>query len=1406
MAKKLLLLLLFCIATISSFSQDYVMASGSTGQCKYRVVLSKIGSSDYWYLYIDGNGAMGNYTPTSPAPWKGYGTARPIISEGVTTIGNFAFYGRTLTSINLPTSIVSIGINAFSDCTNLTSVILPENVTSIGSNAFSGCTKLRSITIPNGVTSIGDNAFAKCTGLSSLTIGNNLSSLNGFDFSHYTHLTTIDISNENAHYTSEEGILFNKEQTTLIRYPARKEGSSYRIPNSVTHIENGAFSNCINLTSIIIPNSVTSIGDKAFLDCTNLIDITLPNNITAIADNMFQNCMKLTTILLPNEITSIGKGAFSGCINLSNITIPDKVTAIADNTFHNCPQLTDFTISNTIISIGNSAFSGCTGLTSITIPGNIVNMGSNVFSDCINLTTANYNAVNCSMTGYSGIFPNCNNLNEINIGNEVLSIPENAFYGCTGLTSLTIPKNITSIGNHAFYNCSNLNTLFFNAINCNAANAGWTNINEVVIGNEVKIIPDYTFLNCTNLSSIILPNGITSIGTEAFRGCYQLKDIFVSWNIPLSVVESSFTGLSCSGITLHVPGGTAATYRKDRVWNMFNIPVELSELPCSEPLAYGSSRGFVWSICNNTLEIKGIGSIPDYTSGDTPWYSYRTSIKELMIGEDISSIGNYAFSGCNSLNYVIIPKSVATLGDYAFAGCSELSSITFQTEERIIVNGEGEEYEEYKVIVGIKSIGSYAFSGCPSLTSITIPQSVINILADTFENNSLSAIQVDTNNPNFTSEDGILLNKTKTSLIRFPSKKGNLGNILNSVTSIGEYAFSGCSHFTSIIIPNTITRIGRYAFKGCINLESMTLPLTPIREFNYFFGELFYSVNRITFSSISTYSIANYKQTHYVYNSCRYCYNGGRGYENFYYYVPSSLKSIYITDEADIPDNFFQNMNLKTVSIPAVKSIGNSAFSGCTLLKSISIPNSVTSIGNGAFNSCPLEEVITPIVSINAGFFTSRLQKLTITNVCTSISPGILSSCANLEELTLPFIGTNIYATGEAAVLGTLFGTSTSTTAITQYYGENSSDYGKFAIPTTLKKLTITRPAIQIGYGALYNCNMLKEVTIGSSITGLGQKALYGCNGLEHIYAHRALPPSANANTFEEVNKFACKLYVPADSKQYYSHDAAIGWKDFFFIEEESAIQIVALPVPFYGGEITGITQYNYEDEAIVTAHPNMKYNFKCWMEGENLVSTSTEYRFTVNGSRTLYAVFTPRENADENIQIRTETNSAFISWTAIEDAINYTLIIYSNKNRTQEITRLQLDAAGNVFRNTSRNLSCDIPDLELATTYYYSLLSYDANNYTLTISDGDFTTSAKVGIDTLFVNSLLHIFPNPVTESFTISNITESVEVKLFNISGKIVLQCTVAPNEAVSMAHLSEGIYILRVADKTVKIIKEK
>jgi hypothetical protein len=203
------------------------------------------------------------------------------IGNGVTSIGGFAFSGCTsLASITIPDSVTSIGYSAFNGCTSLTSVTIPDSVTSIGYYAFSGCTSLASITIPDSVTDIGYWAFSGCTSLASITIPDSVTHIWDGAFSGCTRLAAINVGTANSAYTSENGVLYDKNKQTLIQYPAAKSGASFTIPDSVRYIGKYAFSDFTS-PSITIPDTVWGIGYGAFSGCTGLTSVTFQGTISS---------------------------------------------------------------------------------------------------------------------------------------------------------------------------------------------------------------------------------------------------------------------------------------------------------------------------------------------------------------------------------------------------------------------------------------------------------------------------------------------------------------------------------------------------------------------------------------------------------------------------------------------------------------------------------------------------------------------------------------------------------------------------------------------------------------------------------------------------------------------------------------------------------------------------------------------------------------------------------------------------------------------------------------------------------------------------------------------------------------------------------------------------------------------
>ena len=331
---------------------------------------NQCGDNLYWSMSggcatFTGSGDMWDYTPDVVRGWKACSSV--ILPNGLTKIGELAFSNcLSLESVTISNSVTSIGDGAFSNCISLESVTIPDSVTSIGETAFYGCSSLASVTIGNSVTSIGETAFYGCSSLASVTIPDSVTSIGYKAFAVCTSLVSIIVDEGNENYSSEDGVLFNKNKTMLVQCPGGKEGG-YSIPASVTSIGNRAFYVCPSLESVTIGNSVTSIGENAFSDCTSLESVTIGNSVTSIGDYAFWNCTSLISVTIGNSVTSIGENAFEYCTSLASVTIPDSVTSIRDYAFEYCTSLASVTIPDSVTSIANGAFYLCYNLSEVNV-------------------------------------------------------------------------------------------------------------------------------------------------------------------------------------------------------------------------------------------------------------------------------------------------------------------------------------------------------------------------------------------------------------------------------------------------------------------------------------------------------------------------------------------------------------------------------------------------------------------------------------------------------------------------------------------------------------------------------------------------------------------------------------------------------------------------------------------------------------------------------------------------------------------------------------------------------------------------------------------------------------------------------------------------------------------------------
>jgi len=550
-------------------------------------------------------------------------------------------------------------------------------VTSIGYDAFYEHSYLTSVTMPDSVTNIGDWAFAD-TSLTNVAIGNSITLIGDWAFADCFRLTAITVDINNPVYSSVNGVLFDKSQTTVIQYPGGL-GGSYTIPDSVTSIGNEAFEGCI-LTNVTIGNSVTDIGDEAFLYC-NLSSITIPDSVTSIGDSAFYRCVSLTSARIGNSVTNIGDGAFGDCYSLASVTIPNSVTIIGEGAFDHCVSLISVAIPNSVISIGATAFAD-TSLTSITIPNSVTNIGNRAFEYCASLTS-------------------------VMIPDSVTIIGDGAFFGCNSLIAITVNTD-----NPAY---SSANGVLFDKSQATLIQYPPGKAGSYIVPNGVIDIGD-AFEGCTGLNGVTIPDSVMNIGDDAFSGCTSLTNITIDSNSINDSVNSFSRDIfyHCDVLT-SVTIGKSVTDIEFLVLlpRLTTINVE------ADNLSYSSVTGVLFDKSQTMLiqypmnKTGGFYIIPNsvINIGNRAFAGCQ-NVAEVTIGNSVTNIGEYAFLD-TGLTSVTIPNSVTSIGDSAFDSCTSLMSVTIPNR--------------------VTSIGNYAFFGCSSLTNVVIPDSVVSIGRWAFE-------------------------------------------------------------------------------------------------------------------------------------------------------------------------------------------------------------------------------------------------------------------------------------------------------------------------------------------------------------------------------------------------------------------------------------------------------------------------------------------------------------------------------------------------------------------------------------------------------------------------------------------------------------------------------------------------
>ena len=928
----------------------------------------------------------------------------------VTRIGNYAFNNcSSLTSVTIPNSVTVIGLDAFAFCSSLTSVTIPANVTNIASDAFYSCSSLTSVIIPNSVTTIGSDAFRFCSDLTSIAIPNSVTSIGMAAF-----------DGTGWYNAQDDGLVYLNN--VLLGYKGNTPQGRISIKQGTRLIAERALSDCPLLTSVTIPNSVTSIGSGAFRDCNSIESVTIPYSVTFIGDQAFQYCRSLRTVTVEIETPiAITKTTFGIYGYADNLFVPAGCKAA----YEAAQYWQDFTnivemeaVSPSIIFADANVKALCVqnwdtngdGELSEAEAAAVTDLGE-VFKENTTITSFDELQYFTGLTniGYQA-FRDCSGLTSVTISNSVTSIGETAFYGCSGLTSVAIPNTVTSIGSNAFSDCgltsvtipssvtfidefaftycSNLTSIiveggninYDSRDNCNAiietnSNTLIAGCKNTIIPNSVTSIGDYAFEGCSGLTSVTIPNSVTSIGTAAFSDC----------SLTSVTIPSSVTSI----------GGSAFRYcnrlTSVTIPNSVNTIGQMAFSGCSYLQRVKISDLAAW--CNIAFEDEDANPLT-YAHH---LYDEYGEITYLDIPDNVTSIGEYAFSGCIGLTGLTIPSSVTSIGEYAFSGCSNLTSVTVEMETPLTITEltfNNRANATLYVPAGCKAAYEAA-NYWKEFKKIVEPSPAI-----TFANANVKALCVqnwDTDGDGELSEaeaaavtDLGEVFKENTTITSFDELQYFTG-----LTNIGEEAFYNCTGMTSMAIPNTVTTIGKRAFKSCSGLTSVTIPesVTNIGYASFHNCDNLASLtipNSVTSVGVAAFATCN-KLTSIIVENGNSSFTSEDGVlfnkdkTSLICFPAGKTQSTYTIPESvtRISSYAFDSCNkLTSVDIPnSVTSIGEWVFSACSGLTSVTIPNSVTSIGNHAFWRC------------------TSLASVTIPNSVTTIGGGAFGYCSTLTSV-----------------------------------------------------------------------------------------------------------------------------------------------------------------------------------------------------------------------------------------------------------------------------------------------------------------------------------------------------------------------------------------------------------------------
>lgn len=989
----------------------------------------------------------------------GYGAGRgdysveQCIGKNVTQIGKSAFagcwnMGRAWGDARLPEKLESIGEGAFQYCYKIKSLEIPAGVTVIPDRTFQGCERLESIQIDGDITMIGAEAFDGCVALTSMPLSKSLNLIGADAFRDCTALTDFQLAEGNTHFQVQQGALMTADGTRLLTYAASAPQQSFVMPETLTQIDDGALKNLRYLETLTFSPIFSDYQAGMFENATGLKTVNFgEGTLTAIPDRFFKGCTSLVSPSAFTGVTSVGESAFEGCTAVQSLSFDDSLSNIGTKAFQNCTELESVHIPGSVTSLSAAAFRNDVSLTEFQMPERLHTVSASAFSGCTSLKTVTWSKY--LQTIEANAFENTA-LTEIIFPESLTRIGAYAFAGIGTLESIVLPENVNTIGSSAFSG-TGIQTLKLPKSVTTLGNGAWMNcaaLREVQWDAALAKIPANTFEHCTALTQIELPDGIVEIGARAFSGNESLTNVTLPRTVR-RIESAAFEG--CRALTDILLWPDVEEIAADAFANCENLTI----------------RGWKGSAAEKAATSQGV--------------NFAAADQEISYTLNAAQDG-YLVSGCDENAVLLVLPAVhdglpvVGTAENAFANCKYLQEVRVEAEsaylqvcDGILMDATGKTLllyparragTDFVIDENVTTIADYAFAYCQNLRSLTIGTQVEMIGNHAFDavNDALCLVVQDGSPAQlWASAHGV----------RYASESTSFSYRLEGDKA---YITGYTGTLPDVVVPAVIDGYPVYAIE---NLRSPILTHVVVSE----------GIEVIGDSAFKAY------------------FDYEKGYIRTLVSVslPQSLK--IISD-----DGFWGQENLQEITLGSVVEIGQSAFGSCTMLKQITLPDTLTTIGWRAFESSGLTSLTIPVnvTSLGDSFITdcSALTSLYVAegNPTYEMEDGLLYDIpAKTLRYALPDVSGDVVIRDGTVRIGDDVFKEHAITSVQLPDSLQKIGNCAFQFCKELKEITFPEGLITIDGLAFAYCTQLENVVLPEGLKSLGDSAFRSCDSLTEI-------------------------------------------------------------------------------------------------------------------------------------------------------------------------------------------------------------------------------------------------------------------------------------------------------------------